>query len=102
MPEVPAAVPILPEIPKHLSTAPPPIESIHTVKREQTDIAEETSQHIDQAAARKFFDHLGKHFSFQQPDDWYKLRKEDVYLHEGQSLLQKCYHDSVFLVFRGL
>lgn len=47
---------------------------------------------------KSFFDLLGRELSLQQPSDWYKLTKQDVYKYGGRGLLQKCYDNSVVKV----
>lgn len=47
---------------------------------------------------KAFFDELIEVFDIKIPDDWYKVRKKDVYQHGGEKLMKQHYEDSLFKV----
>lgn len=56
------------------------------------------SNWTDRSTHKAFFEHLAKVFDIHQSSDWHNVKKEDIYKHGGQNLLQMYYNDSIYQV----
>jgi hypothetical protein len=51
---------------------------------------------------KAYFDWLGRELDIHQPSDWYKVKKQDIQIHQGSLLLSKYYKNSVPLAIRTI
>jgi hypothetical protein len=49
----------------------------------------------DSSNRKKFFDVIASEFNVRSPEDWYKIRKEDILKSGGDALLRDYYGSSV-------